>query len=331
MSAGCRISLGMALAAWWRSRFSTFHEDMLRTTRRAPRLLGSSTSLIRGFLLDRQNSDGGFRGRAPESDLYYTGFALDGLLALNRGTASETESVRNAMLSARAYLASFGLGDGLDLVHLCCLARGHAALRLARICPVFMAADRMSLARQIEKHRSSDGAYHPLPRQSRGSAYAAFLAVGAYQDLRCSIPQAARLAPALESLRTPDGLWANATPASASPGLNPTAAALAVLGQRGMLNTERGTNAAEWLMAQWHPMGGFLASPLTPIPDLLSTATALHTLTSLGVPISLIRRQCLDYLDSLWNSHGSFHAHWQEDELDVEYTFYGLLALGHLA
>ena len=28
-----------------------------------------------------------------------------------------------------------------------------------------------------------------------------------------------------------------------------------------------------------HPMGGFLAAPQAPIPDLLSTATALHALS----------------------------------------------------
>ena len=37
-----------------------------------------------------------------------------------------------------------------------------------------------------------------------------------------------------------------------------------------------------------------------------------------------------DYLDTLWNGT-SFYGHWAEEELDVEYTFYALLALGHLS
>ena len=42
---------------------------------------------------------------------------------------------------------------------------------------------------------------------------------------------------------------------------------------------------------------------------------------------------CLDFIDTLWTNRGSFFSSWaDEDEtLDVEYTYYGLLALGHLS
>ena len=39
----------------------------------------------------------------------------------------------------------------------------------------------------------------------------------------------------------------------------------------------------------------------------------------------------LIFLDSLWDARGGFHGHWADDHLDAEYTFYGLLALGHLS
>ena len=42
-------------------------------------------------------------------------------------------------------------------------------------------------------------------------------------------------------------------------------------------------------------------------------------------------KPCLDFLDSLWTNQGSFYGHWADHHLDAEYTFYGLLALGHLA
>jgi prenyltransferase beta subunit len=81
-----------------------------------------------------------------------------------------------------------------------------------------------------------------------------------------------------------------------------------------------------------HPDGGFLAMPRAPIPDLLSTATALHALACLEEPLPQSAREaCLDFLDSLWTAEGGFHGHWADDHLDVEYTFYGLLALGHLS
>ena len=89
--------------------------------------------------------------------------------------------------------------------------------------------------------------------------------------------------------------------------------------------------AGDWLLAQTHPEGGFLAIPGAPIPDLLSTATALHALAGLQTSFERIKESCLDYIDSLWTNEGSFHGNWADDHLDCEYTCYGLLALGHLS
>jgi hypothetical protein len=67
------------------------------------------------------------------------------------------------------------------------------------------------------------------------------------------------------------------------------------------------------------------------MPDLLSTATALHALAGLAVPLAPVRERCLDFLDSLWTNAGGFYGHWADDHLDCEYTFYALMALGLLA
>jgi len=45
----------------------------------------------------------------------------------------------------------------------------------------------------------------------------------------------------------------------------------------------------------------------------------------------MIREPCLDFIDSLWVNRGGFYGTWDDDALDTEYTYYGLLALGHLA
>ena len=72
--------------------------------------------------------------------------------------------------------------------------------------------------------------------------------------------------------------------------------------------------------------------PLAPMPDLLSTATTLHALACLEREVPApIRERCLDFIDTLWSAEGGFHGHWADDHLDAEYTFYGLLALGHLS
>ena len=71
--------------------------------------------------------------------------------------------------------------------------------------------------------------------------------------------------------------------------------------------------------------------PHAPMPDLLSTATALHTLAGLQVPLESVKEPCLDFIDTLWTNEGAFHGQWADDHVDCEYTYYGLLALGHLS
>ena len=74
-----------------------------------------------------------------------------------------------------------------------------------------------------------------------------------------------------------------------------------------------------------------MAGDSVPIPDLLSTATALHALAGSDVSFEHLKEPTLDFLDSLWSSKGGFYGNWSEDVLDCEYTYYGLLALGHLS
>ena len=74
-----------------------------------------------------------------------------------------------------------------------------------------------------------------------------------------------------------------------------------------------------------------LCAAASPMPDLLSTATALHALADLKADITPLKDRCLDYLDTLWTARGGFHGSWEDDALDCEYTYYGLLSLGHLS
>jgi hypothetical protein len=67
------------------------------------------------------------------------------------------------------------------------------------------------------------------------------------------------------------------------------------------------------------------------MPDLLSTAVALHALNDTHCDIGPMKEHCLDYLDTLWTARGGFFGSWEDDALDLEYTYYGLLSLGHLS
>jgi hypothetical protein len=286
---------------------------MLQVARLAPKQLGESRDLVSAFLREQVNPDGGFHDRSGASDLYYTAFGLDALIALQE----EVPAARTAV-----YLDRFGDGADLDFVHLACLARAWAALRRP---PDAVIADRI-LAR-IEACRSDDGGYATMPSASYGSAYGAFLAMGAYQDLGRALPAAEGVATSLSRLRALDGSYGNH--AGLASGLT-TATAAAVLVLR-HLDAPVDRAAGLWLLDRCHARGGFFASCSTPVPDLLSTATALHALSALHLPIAGLRDPCLDFVDSLWTNRGGFFGTWADDAVDCEYTYYALLALGHLS
>jgi hypothetical protein len=286
---------------------------MLQVARLASNELGESRDLVAGFLRERINPDGGFQDRAGASDLYYTVFGLDALIALQESVPVEQTA---------AYLNRFGDGAGLDFVHLACLARAWAALRRPPDPPVI---DRL-LAR-VEAYRHDDGGYATTADAAHGSAYGAFLAIGAYQDLGREAPRPGGVVASLARLRAADGSYAN-HPDLPSGVTTATAAAVLVLRH---LDDARDRTGGLWLLDRCHPRGGFFASAATPVPDLLSTATALHALSALHVPIAGLREPCLDFVDSLWTNRGGFFGTWADDTADCEYTFYALLALGHLS
>jgi len=288
---------------------------MLQVARLAPKLLGDSTELVRDFFQRQIREDGAGCDRDGRPDLYYTIFALAGLQALQ----AELPTTR-----VEDFLRRFGGGDGLDFVHLGALARCWAAIGQERVSPDV----REELLARVERYRSADGGYDAEPGGRFGNAYGCFVALGAYQDLGQAQPEPLRMVQCLKFLETPDGAWGNARGLGAG-ATNATAAAVTLLRQLGM---PVNATVAEWLLHRAHPEGGFLAVPNAPIPDLLSTATALHALSGLQVDLpDAVRERCLDFIDTLWNAEGGFHGHWADDHLDAEYTFYGLLALGHLA
>ena len=288
---------------------------MLQVARIAPKALGESAALVREFFRRQFAPDGGGVDREGRADLYYTIFSLAGLQALQADAPVE---------KVEAFLRVFGGGEGLDFVHLGALARCWAAIGFEKM-PAGLAD---ALLARIEAFRSRDGGYDSDPDSAHGNAYGCFVALGAYQDLRREMPEPLRMVQCLKFLETPDGAWANARGLAVG-STNATAAAVSVMHQLGM---PMNAAVADWLLARAHPQGGFLAMPEAPLPDLLSTATALHALACLEREVPApIRERCLDFIDTLWSADGGFHGHWADDHLDAEYTFYGLLALGHLS
>ena len=287
----------------------TLRATMREAAARAQRPLAESGSAdaVVGFVTEQLCDDGGFAGRAPGGDLYYTLFALAALEALGADVPAETPR----------FLKRFGPGDTLDLVHLSALARCWTHVPGG---PGEGPARGGMLARLAEL-RCGGGGFSHVPHAPTPTAYGCFLALGAMQDLHVGVDD---FAPCIVRMRSADGGYANMPdmPVGSTPA---TAAAVVTLRQ---LDVPVDHRVAPWLLSQCRG-GGFVAAAAAPMPDLLSTATALHALAMLDAPLDDIRESCLDFVDSLWTG-SAFTANLADPRPDCEYTYYGLLALGHL-
>lgn len=293
---------------------SSFRLEMMQVARLAPKVLGSdATDLIRSFVKSQFVPTGGFGDREGRADLYYTIFGIENALALDLELPWDTLD---------SYLKSFEHGQRLDFVHLCSWLRGLASAKS----PWLKQVDRDLVTQHLLAHRCEDGGFHAAKGREQGSAYGSFLAWGAFSDLGVEMPDEDWLFMSMMSLLLPDGSMANEP--HIPQGTVTTTAAMVTLSR--FLQHELPEDTVQWLLQQRHPSGGFIATPRAPIPDLLSTATALYALDGLNYPLESLREPCLDFIDSLWSAEGGFHGHWADDHLDVEYTQYGLLALGHL-
>ncbi len=297
----------------------TLRLDMQQVVSKADSLPSESKDAVVDFLSRQLNDDGGFRGRTEQSDLYYTVFGTEALLGLKAEIPFER---------MRSYLRQFNQGDRLDFVHLACLIRSIADLADATGEHI-KAEDRDALMRRLRKYESADGAFATTEGADRGSVYACFFALGVYQDLNIDFEPHSAVVGCIDSLKMPDGGFANdpATMLSSTPA---TAAAISILHY---LREPIHQSSLDWLIARVHPQGGFTPIAFkagSGIPDLLSTATALHSLCLAGIAIDSIREECLDFLDSLWSTEGGFQGSRMDNIVDCEYTYYGLLALGRL-
>jgi hypothetical protein len=284
---------------------------MRRAASAAPKLLREAAPEVLRFVQGRAHAGGGFTGRSAASDLYYTVFGVACVEAL--GAAPSAERLA-------PYLRSFGAGESLDFVHLCCLAR-----LWGQVGGAIEPSVRARMLERIERFRAPDGGYAERPGASAATAYANFLAVGAHEDLGSEVPGLERLLESMDGLRAAGGGYANLRGVGGATAA--TAAAVTVLVD---LGRPVDPVVGAWLLAQCRPEGGFLAMPGAPLPDLLSTATALHALGAAGVSIDAIRAPCIDFVESLRSAEGGFRGHRADRTPDCEYTFYGLLALGNL-
>jgi hypothetical protein len=283
---------------------------MTAAAAKAKPLLADSTPAVADFLLSQIHEDGGFIGRRNRSDLYYTMFGLEATLALDAPIPKD---------KIKTYLSTFTDVNSLDLIHLACLIRASADLNcLTR-------AARQEAIERLVPFRSADSGYNTIEDAQHASAYGTFIGLGLHQDLDLPIDNPADLIHALNSLAQNNGSYANEhTIAIGS--VPATAAAVTILFE---LNQSIDPATTDWLLSQYAD-GGFRPFPAAPEPDLLSTATAIHALALAGLDLARIKHSCLEFIATLRNN-GGFKGTHTDNAADCEYTYYALLALGHLA
>jgi hypothetical protein len=283
---------------------------MIQVAMQANQLLhAEGKQAIVAYVESQQNTDGGFRGRTADSDVYYTVFGLSCLHALAQPIPSR---------QVRAFLDSL---DHLDFIHLTSAARCHMLLN-----PDFSETECLQpYLTQLEEYRAQDGSYHHVNKSApTGTVYGSFLACLTYQQAEREIPAMEALRHAVSHMRTDDGGFANEKNQPRSTATT-TAAALMIHHWIGDHTPDK--LALEFIKRCSAPSGGYRAFEAAPAADLLSTATSLYAL----------RRCCVndnqhchheEFITSLWADNGGFQGHSLDNCTDIEYTFYALMALG---
>lgn len=318
-----------------RSRYLDKLEQTLRAgLQLLPRRLVQNTV---SFTLGKQCPGGGFADRSGQPDIYYTAFALR-LLALHadfdceliRPTLRWLESLDIAQFSTLANLYSYiqSLAIAISL--------GTPAL-----------AEKWEKARSgliyaLLEHRTENGAFAARRGASSASVYHTFLGLLGCELLDIPCDSTPNLSRWLQGRQNADGGFADIETIRTS-STNPTAAAVAIWKMIGAACDIGPARVLNFMRKVYIPHFGFAAHPRMPVPDLLSTFTALWTLYTLGHTDFVAPDSLTAQVSHLQDHDGGFLAgpaellelapDSQDNDRpgsDVEYTFYGLATLALL-
>jgi len=275
---------------------------------------------LRAYFLAALGQNGGFRGRKVNGlegagDLYYSGFALRGLFLLG-GLEDET-----LLPPIAGFLEEQQCRDDLSPVEILswtfCATLVYAVQE-----KVFLPEQKAALLRRWEGFRRSDGCFAASEKSVVSSTYTTFLTAIFYELLgeserSRSIP----VEPVLERRRS-DGGFVELPPLKYS-GTNPTAAAVGLLTLLESPLPEK-SKTVEFLCRCQQSAGGFQAHARIPLPDLLSSFSAVMALCDLGAADQVNRSALRNFVASLRSPDGGYFGMFADQQSDVEYTFYGM-------
>jgi geranylgeranyl transferase type-2 subunit beta len=270
---------------------------------------------LHAYFLAALDSNGGFRGRKGNGDLYYSAFALRGLFLLG-------------MLDDDTLLPH--IADFLDeqqrrkdLVPADLLSWTFCATLVQTVCGTELPpAQIASLLDRWEHFRCSDGCFAASEKSVVSSTYTTFLTAIFYELLgESERSQKIPIERILERQRS-DGGFVELPPLQHS-GVNPTAAAVGLLTLLEHPLPEK-EKTVEFLCQCQQPSGGFQAHSRIPIPDLLSSFSALMALHDLDAIHRVNRSALRSFVTRLRSPDGGFFGMPLDQQSDVEYTFYGM-------
>lgn len=276
------------------------------------------------YLRSRQNGDGGFGGRDPASDLYYTAFGLRGLALL--GELSPEVAGKTADYLRQRLQGSATAVDFFSLLYAAALVQVGSGIDVLADAPTDW-PDRV--AALLASFRTPDGGYGKAPNALFGSTYHTFLVALCYELLGQELPDRAAVVQFIGSRRREDGGFVEMKQMKRS-GTNPTAAAVGTLQIANALDDETKAGVVKMLGGLQSPEGGLMANGRIPLADLLSTFTGCWTLRECGGLEGIDCAAVLRYVKTLERPEGGFHGGSWDSGFDVEYTFYGLGAVGLL-
>ncbi|TRX70620.1 prenyltransferase/squalene oxidase repeat-containing protein [Carboxylicivirga sp. M1479] len=280
---------------------------ILETLNNGKRQLGEDAlNHLSAFIQSQLLEDQSFKDKSGKSDMYYTAFGWMLCFVLN---------IKLNTKKMAEYLSVFNENE-LDLIH-------YASFKRCQLLHYLMSKG--SLLTWLKTHRKQTikplESFRNVPHDDINAPYTQYIWLSLLEDTGNKLNDSENVNRALKVYQLDEGGYMNVKGGSAAT-TNASAAALSVLGQ---ITNYQFDNSLEFVKKQQHVSGGFLATGSSPVPDLLSTATALFILRCYQQSPNY---EAHDFIEAHWSESGGFIATLLDAESDVEYCFYGLLALG---
>jgi len=284
----------------------TLSEKILNSLNRGQkRLSAEAIAHLSDYVQSQLLPDQSFMNKAGKSDLYYTlfGWMLCWILQIKLDASK-----------MKAYLDSQN-ENNLDLIHYACLKRCAMVYLLFTKGKVGIGIQRIKHQKIKDIHN-----FDHVPNNDINAPYAQYIWLSLLEDTGNKLPKKEHVAELLAQYKTNDGGYVNNINDTTAT-TNATVAALAVLGQ---LHGFSPNESLYYLRNIQKNNGGFSATESSPIPDILSTATALFMLHCYSIAP---KHNAENFIEAHWLESGGFSATLADNKSDVEYCFYGLLAL----